>query len=184
MDGVIGEGSLRQATPALIDHLLGDDELRATWTRYHLIGDALRSATPAYDPALTEAIRRRLDDEPSILAPHALRKRPAAKTRQHSWVAGAAIAASVSALVVVGVSRYEQTGGTLDVAGVAPEVLNEQPRENSALALVSETGTAARSQEPEVSSKLDRYLVNHSDFAGGGSLNGMVPLATFISYHE
>ena len=38
--------------------------------------------------------------------------------------------------------------------------------------------------EPEVSRKLHRYLASHSNIASSGSLNGVMPLATFITSNE
>lgn len=82
-------GQARQALSSLMDSDLApdqwpqvvaawqdDDDQRATWHCYHLIGDVLRSdelARPAArDAAMLAALRARLVDEPVPLAPTAL----------------------------------------------------------------------------------------------------------------
>jgi len=169
----------------LVDRLLTSGDLAATWHRYHLIGDCLRKNTEGGSSALTEAIRQRLAEEPTVLAPRRLKIHREPQSHWARWAAGAAVAASVASVVVIGVNvaRVEQSEQTGVVAqdNPAPASVAENRKH---IALVSDTGTRWVVKEPEVASKLNRYLANHSDFVASGALNGIVPLATVVSYDE
>jgi sigma-E factor negative regulatory protein RseA len=169
----------------LVDRLLASGELAATWHRYHLIGDCLRKNTEGANSALTDAIRKRLAEEPTVLAPGRLKVHRESHGHWTRWAAGAAVAAGVASVVVVGVNvtRVEQPEA-IRVAvqeSPAPVPVAEKPRN---IALVSDRGTRWLVSEPEVASKLNRYLANHSDFVASGALNGIVPLATVVGYDE
>jgi sigma-E factor negative regulatory protein RseA len=185
MDGNANDEFTSRGTDSFVNRLLNEDGLQATWSRYHLIGDCMRSGTPAYDADLTAAISQRIQQEPTILAPRATSKPAQARPREHSWITGAAIAAGVAALVVIGVPQLNNTSP--DGSGQLAEI-NSVPAQGAvqpvALSLQGEKDRSTPRHEPAISSKLDRYLANHSDFAADGSLNGMVPLATFINYYE
>lgn len=75
-----------------VRRLKDDDELRAAWDIYHLIGDALRGHTA---PHVADEVRARLADEPTVLAPRR-GERP-----RLAWYPLAA-AASVAAVALVG----------------------------------------------------------------------------------
>jgi len=77
-----------------VKRLKSDPEFRATWDVYHLIGDALRGHT-GLDVAAR--VRARLDQEPTVLAPGALRR----PRRRPAWYALSA-AASIAAVALVG----------------------------------------------------------------------------------
>lgn len=172
----------------LVDRLLTSGDLAATWHRYHLIGDCLRKNTEGGSSALTEAIRQRLADEPTVLAPRRLNVHRGSQSHWARWAAGAAVAAGVASMVVVGVNVTrveEQSEPTRVVAQDTPAVAPVSVAENRKhIALVSDAGTRWVVKEPEVASKLNRYLANHSDFVASGALNGIVPLATVVSYDE
>ncbi|MGB6190056.1 MAG: RseA family anti-sigma factor [Aeromonas molluscorum] len=99
-----------------LDFLAMDAESCDTWSRYHLIGDAMRGDLPLnLQLDLSDKIALALDDEPTILAPIAA---PAQPVRQPGRVipflrrAGQqfgqyAIAASVAAAVIFGVQQYQ-----------------------------------------------------------------------------
>src|SRR4051812_22501961 len=70
-DGDATDGEAARAFQAWRD----DDDARATWHAYQLIGDVMRSDALAADPAEDQrfllALRARLADEPVVLAPQA-----------------------------------------------------------------------------------------------------------------
>jgi len=176
-----------------VDRLLDEGKLAETWHRYHLIGDCLRKQTEGCDGRLTASIRQRLAQEPTVLAPrrietHAGDHRPARNrhSRWTRWAAGTAVAAGVASVVVIGANLVRVE---LPVAG--PTVATQQPATQRASqgapadpTLVTDRGTRWAVSEPEVASKLNRYIANHSDFVASGALNGMVPLATVVGYDE
>jgi len=179
MDASEHEGGDRMA-----DRLLSDSDLGEVWERYHLIGDVLRNEVTAVDHgALTAAILGRLAEEPAVLAPGNLprsvrHRRAGTAPGWPRWAAGMGVAAGVAALVVVGVTRMEQHSGG-ELAAVSAPVSERQ-------AVVAFAEPALRAEaEPRINSKINRYLADHSKFvASGGSLNGMVPLATLVSHNE
>lgn len=121
-------------------------EARATWHRYHLIGDAMRSAElaqrPARDEAFLQAFRARMAAEPVVLAP-AVAHKPAAS---RWWVPAAAAA------------------GFAVVAGVVVMVRQSEP--------VSAAGPIAAASAPGRmvvirDERLDEYLRAHQAARGG-----------------
>ncbi|MEW7866539.1 sigma-E factor negative regulatory protein [Aeromonas diversa] len=127
MDGVLDGEQGRQA----IDEVMSDAEQQASWSRYHLIGDAMRGELPdtmQFD--LCDKIALALEAEPTVLAPQSA---PAAPrhggkviplVRRFGQQMGQyAIAASVAAAVIFGVQHYQ---GQDPVAPVNP-VLNTIP---------------------------------------------------------
>jgi sigma-E factor negative regulatory protein RseA len=141
MDGHAGAGELQRCGAAWRD----DPQTRSTWHAYHLIGDVLRSdelaGSPARDAALLAALRRRLADEPTVLAPAALPTprvsaagpggagpRPGAGVfavagqRRRTWLMPSAVAAGFVAVAgVLVVSRMSAT------EPAAPSVLSSNP---------------------------------------------------------
>ncbi|MFB9848431.1 sigma-E factor negative regulatory protein [Oceanisphaera arctica] len=132
---------------------LGDDlELADTFGRYHLYGDALRSELPSHLRLdMSDRIAAALADEPAMIAAPA-----AAKPQEEGanvvrplfgrispmlrHIGQFAVAASVSAAVIVGVQQYGQGDLQSPVlntvpmnGGAAPVSLNYQiaPRESS-----------------------------------------------------
>ncbi|MBU3694643.1 MAG: anti-sigma 24 factor [Rhodocyclaceae bacterium] len=95
------DGELDAVQADLLLRRLGDAEAQATWSTYHLIGDALRG-----DKACDVAARvtARLAQEPTVLAP-----RPISSVAARGL--GMSIAASVAAVTVVGYLALS-TGGT------------------------------------------------------------------------
>lgn len=114
-----------------------------TWSRYHLIGDALRDELPpvcAFD--LADRVSAALADEPTILAPRASRWQTQIRPMLGNLLRQGgqfAIAASVAAVTILGVRHY-QLGeqalarqpapvlNTIPVGGIAaPVSINYQP---------------------------------------------------------
>lgn len=169
---------------AIPEKLLSDGNLSQAWQRYHLIGDIMRKeVSPIDHDSLTAAIHERLSQEPTILAPRAAR---AIKHPQHNgwmrWAAGMGMAASVAALVIVGVTRMEQQGG-VQYAQSPQQSADQAPMTLAAAPQSAENGRFAAPSA--VDSRINRYLTDHSKFvASGGSLNAMVPLMTLVSHNE
>lgn len=181
----------RQAMSALVDGVLGDDEtsrlcrdwrddaeLRVTWHAYHLIGDVLRSDdlahAGAHDEAFLQAVRRRLADEPVVMAPAAtVAAAPApAPARRRGWLAPVAVAAGFVAVagVLVVTQLAAPGGGSAPMMAAAP---------SGAPAAVTRVSTGAPAAAPVAAdevlirdARLDRYLEAHRQY---GPSVGMVP---------
>lgn len=172
------DGDPASGDEAFAGRLVRDRELSAGWQRYHLIGDCLRGEGALVDRRFTESLLAKIAEEPTVLAAPAKRERERHEPRWTRWAGGAAVAASVAALIVIGVGRLESpTDGLVRQEARAPSSSLVATR-------AAEKPAQPVAQQPEVTSKLNRYLANHSDFAARGSLNGMTPLATFVSYDE
>jgi sigma-E factor negative regulatory protein RseA len=179
---------------ALVDDELTEDEIsieirklssnssnRDVWSRYHLIGDAMRGETgPIYHSGLAQEISQRLENEPVVLAPGAMKHRRGLKKRTYT---GLAVAASLAAVAVV----------------LAPQMINpessESPQQNVAAAqqpdihtrtlYVAEDGTRWELlKKPKVESRLNSYLVNHQERSPSSNIKGIMPFANFVSYDE
>jgi sigma-E factor negative regulatory protein RseA len=130
---------------ALLEQLGNDRELSDTFGRYHLYGDALRNELPHHlQLDLSERVAAALADEPAIIAapaPSAPKGEKAGVIRplfgrvapMLRHVGQFAVAASVSAAVIVGVQQYSQNDlqspvlNTVPLSGgAAPVSLNYQ----------------------------------------------------------
>jgi len=157
-----------------------DDQHREAWARYHLIGDVIRGEH-VFDPAgdIADRIRAQLESEPAIIATPRRDKQDSGKSRQARahWLkpaVGLAAVASVVALTLFSLPdvREQTSPGNLRVASAPPTVIYQ-------------TGTGMRWKnlsEPGVESKLNQYLVDHSEYASPGGISGVLPYATFVSY--
>ncbi|MES9872717.1 MAG: sigma-E factor negative regulatory protein [Candidatus Sedimenticola sp. 6PFRAG7] len=172
------ELSPEQAADTL-SRLRENDELRAAWDRYHLIGDVMRGESVRVSTAdVADPVRTSLEDEPAIVAvrkPNQDSKMPGKATVR--WVkpaAGAALAASVAVVAVMLSPQVEQIiPGNETIVATAPTQIS-YPRQN---------GTRWKNlNRPEVESKLNRYLVDHSEYASSGGMSGVLPYASFVTY--
>ncbi|MCG2635177.1 MAG: sigma-E factor negative regulatory protein [Gammaproteobacteria bacterium] len=161
-----------------------DPEVRAVWSRYHLISDLLRRDLPPGGPVDLQArVARALEQEPTILAPGRFRQRAGALVRQ---VSGMAVAASVAVAVVLGVQQI-QTG----VSGpdpVVPQMAQIQPQsppsQTTAADIVAVSGTRWALAQPEVERRLNGYLIDHSERATGVGVQAMMPYVQVVGYGD
>lgn len=100
MDGELLEEEADQVLAAL----KRDEALFAEWTAFHVISDAFREQY-AVSPRFAERMRKRLTEEPTLLAPQ---KAKAAPRRPRAFALSAA--ASVAAVaMVLGITYYNDT---------------------------------------------------------------------------
>ena len=147
------------------------EDARSTWHRYHLIGDVMRSAElarqPARDAAFLAALRSRMADEPVLLAPAPAPApaTPAVIASAQRWLAPAAVAAGL--MVVAGVLVVTRLSGPVESgAGVLASVQapdGVQRVSNGALAPRAQpaSGTLIRDD------RLDEFLRAHQSARGG-----------------
>ncbi|MDH3948677.1 MAG: sigma-E factor negative regulatory protein, partial [Gammaproteobacteria bacterium] len=84
---------------AVLERVAADPELRARWSRYHLMRDVITGHIPEQPLGdIANRVSQALDDEPAILAPVHKRKRTPRIPFIMKQVGGLAIAATVSAL--------------------------------------------------------------------------------------
>jgi len=148
-----------------------DDDARASWHAYQLIGDVMRSDdlanAPAADEAFLQALRARLADEPVVLAPVEAPALPAIAVEQAAvanargasasrsrWQAPLAMAAGFLA-VVGGLQLYR---GTATPSGNAALALAGRPAASATVATAAPVPTAQAKAEAE---QLAPYVAAH-----------------------
>lgn len=152
----------------------GDDEARLIWQRYHLIRAVMRDRTPVPDSvlngALAESIRRRIDAEPTCIAPRPLGvRRGPRRTTARRWLefgGGLALAASVAVVWIVG------TRGPV----------GDVPASRDSGHTVAGSMTQWQTDHPERESDLNTMLVQHGEFSSPSGLNGLIAYAKIVSY--
>ena len=152
MDDALADGERESC----VRRLKEDDELRAAWDVYHLIGDALRGHTA---PHVAEQVRARLAAEPTVLAP----QRTAAARTRLAWYP-LAVAASVAAVALVGwlaLPLFDLRGAP-DPGGIVAKV------EPPAAAVPLAQGVAD-------------YLLAHQRFSPAIAMSGLAPYVRTVA---
>ncbi|GAA4498668.1 sigma-E factor negative regulatory protein [Pseudaeromonas paramecii] len=177
--------SSNERISALMDHQLSDDKWLAdllkepaqaqTWSRYHLIGDALRDELPARMPLdFTDKVMAALAEEPTVLAPrpsrlawHQLQPKVVAFGRQLGQYA---IAASVAAAVIVGVQQYQHGQNpaapspvlnTIPLAGLAAPVSVSYGPQAEAMRSHQSQPSLTEEQVQQYQQRVSAYLRDH-----------------------
>jgi sigma-E factor negative regulatory protein RseA len=166
-----------QDTTHKIGQLLKKQSVYQHWYRYHLIGDAIRQELgPAVNPQLAAQVSKRLEQEPVVLAPTALKQ--ADTNRWFKPAAGIAIAASVALMVVAFAPQLINAPSSIPTTDLAKATQTTKP-----ILYVAEDGTRwDLLQKPKVESRLNNYLVNHQELAPVSNMKGIMPYASFVSY--
>ena len=156
----------------LIHRLKQDRELQSMWSRYQVVGEAMRRNlvnTTTID--LVNKLRKQIDQEIGPEAGSGVRTRGA---RLLKPVAGLAIAASVATMAVVGMQNM-----TLNQEDVPVSRLAQAEPVNSIRRV---SGTHWDMQQPETEMRLNGYLVNHSEYTSNISLQGIINYARIAGY--
>jgi sigma-E factor negative regulatory protein RseA len=165
----------------LLDLLAGSPELAATWSRYQLIGTAIRRGVPeAHDPGLPEKVHAAIGDtlpdgDAGEVVPE-LGKTDDGRDWRRS-AGGVAMAASVAALALFGISWFTPTAEGPDlVAGQT-----SQPVATAALVRpVAERAPEATGEALD-QERLTRYLMRHNEYASAGGMRGLPPNVRVVS---
>ena len=187
------DGELRSpARDRVVNALYESPELRRTWVRFHLIGDAARGAGPVPGAdAIAERVNAALaDDRIVLLGPRSRRRVP-------RLLSGLAIAATIAGIAVLGVHRLDDGGvQSRSIAGVsrpepavADSVAAAPDRTVSRVAsVVQPSGSDASGVQwsdvaPRAEARLNVYLVNHNEYAGIG-MRGVLPYVRIVGYQS
>jgi sigma-E factor negative regulatory protein RseA len=163
-DGELAGDELKRA----LDAMRQEPELLTSWSRYHLIRDALHSnLEDRVMSDLSLRVAEALEQEPVILAP----QRAPRPWLRHA--AGLAVAASVTGVAILGISNMNEDSGPVSVAANAPQ---EYVRLEPQLASVA--------ANPQVSNReqLAPYLVNHNEYAVSSGMHGMLPYVRIVGH--
>ncbi|MCW8907736.1 MAG: sigma-E factor negative regulatory protein [Sedimenticola sp.] len=164
----------------ILDSLVDDPGLHARWDRYHLIGDVMRGEAVRFSAdSVAQRVRQSLDQQGTDLPAMNPISISRARRFRGRWVkpaSGAALAASVAILSVLAfpeLTRYTADEG---------EVLASKQAMPGAAPILVESRTRWKNlKEPKVESKLNRYLIDHNEFADPGGM-GVLPYTSFVSY--
>jgi sigma-E factor negative regulatory protein RseA len=192
------DGECSEAERLATERALAEEEVQCHWWRYHLIGEIMRGEVPRYtDPAFALRVSRALATEPTVLRPG--RSSP-------KWarpVAGAAIAASVAMVAVLGVRNLDvntaaPTATNATVAQAADESVPVSPTHASTA--VQPVSTQAVPEVPVLSefdippvevvqlppsqSRLNSYLVNYSEQRAMLGSPAVLPYVKVVGYES
>lgn len=161
---------------ALVKNLCGQDaeEERARWERYHLISDTLNKNLPVnLQHDLSARVSAALVDEPTVLAP----RRFSINWKRYSKpLVGAAIAASVATFSIVGLRVTLPEMTTINAVATNDPAAPQLQAEG--FTTVAESNNIKPPlQFDDKATRLNGYLVNHSEFA---SPNGMQALPPYM----
>ena len=181
------------ARDGIVEALYEDPELRRTWERYHLIGDAMRRTGPV--PG-ADTIAREVGA--TLAGESVVRLKPRARRLRLHPLAGLAIAAAIAGIAVLGLHR-------LDGAGVQPPQIADASRAESAAVIsapaapdrpevhvASVAGWPAGNEAsrlqwsgvaPDAEARLNAYLVSHNEYAGDG-VRGVLPYVRIVGYQS
>ena len=165
----------RETSRFLVRRLGADDDLRATWTRYHLIRDCLRHQEgPFVSEDFTGRVRQAIRQEGA----HSPTRRVAA-----GWLrsaAGMAIAASVALAAIIAV----EPGG-----GMAPPGAQDIAADGEAQRFMSPQGigpvplsreVSLSGKSPAANRKMNSYLIRHYQAAGMQGGKGFVTFVPIV----
>ena len=166
--------------PNTILAALGRED-RATWSCYHLIGDALRSDDLAVSPATSSAFLNgfaaRFESEAHVLAPVSVPATRRLLALRRRVVPAFAVAAAAATLTWIVMPQLSGVGtGVTQVTSVAPHA-------DSVQRVAMASMPAATTAEANVSdgniirdASLDQYLEAHQQFGLQPVVSGSMPL--------
>ena len=159
----------------LVKRLGSDDELRATWTRYHLVRDCLRHQDGAIaGDDLCARVNKAIENETLEI-----RRRPFSG-RWLKPVTGIAIAASVALMAIVtvgpGMLGTSLTDGELAEGSKAPQFTSPQSLTPApSVTQVSSVGARTVSDR-----RMDAYLLRHYQATGATGGKGFVTFVPMV----
>lgn len=194
-DGYLQGDEFAQA----IGRIGSEDELRAAWHTYHLVGDVLRSGVHSAcsdSPEFLSRLKRRLEAEPAAAIPPFVEAAPAVSLRVEAanepvfrWklVAGAASLAAAAAIgwnwvgggalqpnaAQLAQAPQEQTSNSVLAASISPQ---------QAMSSFTPTRVVVGSGRPQVmlrDPRLDQLLEAHRQVGGAQMPSGFLRNATF-----
>jgi len=183
---------LNEQVSALLDNELSDaemasvltglsqqHELKQKWDRYHLIGDVMRGEPIQFKATeISERVIQQVESEPAIIS---IPKQTGAGSRRSHWtkpIAGAALAASVATVAVISAPGFLG----LDEPAI-PKLTATNISTATPVSRQSISGTRWKNlAEPSLETRLNGYLVDHSEHASPGTGIGVMPYATFVGY--
>lgn len=179
VDGEADELEVRR----LLNQVEKDDDLRATWNRYQIIGSVMRGeAVSGVD--LLKGINQAIDGEPmdDVVVPAARSQKTA--SGWHKFAASGAVAASVMLAVVIGF-QWQQTS-PVNGANSAMLATTQVASNDDVLQVASSEPMSAEQQAQleEAQRKLQEYVLQHNEHATESPTRTMLPFARTVSFPQ
>jgi sigma-E factor negative regulatory protein RseA len=154
-------------TLAVLKRLRSDDGSRKHIDTFHMIGDVMRG-DPVLRGDFVERLRARLDEEPTVLAPHAW-WRPSTPAL---YSAAAAIAGFA---VILGLVWTNNPLGQFREMDARDRLSQLQPAQSAP--------AEARAHPPAAANvgQVNEYLVAHQEFSPRTALQGVIPYVRSVS---
>jgi len=154
-------------TLAVLKRLRSDDGSRKHIDTFHMIGDVMRG-DPVLRGDFVERLRSRLDEEPTVLAPHAW-WRPSTPAL---YSAAAAIAGFA---VILGLVWTNNPLGQFREMDARDRLSQLQPAQSAP--------AEARAHPPAAANvgQVNEYLVAHQEFSPRTALQGVIPYVRSVS---
>ncbi len=163
----LADDQLPNVSPALLAAIAADDPLLGVWSRYHLIGEVLRSGTePVIVGSVDARVRQALAAEPLVLIPRAnLPSNPVRESAHRFWPA-LPLAASLAACGLL--ATYLVASSTSATRqGVPLEMASRTTNRALLLAGSAAPRSASSAETQAVAAQLQRrlnsYLVNFNE---------------------
>jgi len=153
----------------LLKRLMQDPELLETFSRYQLIGEAMRGE--AHGISIADSVSQQIQEEEAHTQSELGNS---IRMTMLKPVAGLAIAASVAAMAIVGIQNMGQNHN--------PETANALVAQSQSVDNLRRVGTHWNVNQPETEMRLNGYLVNHSEYTSGINLQGMINYARIAGY--
>ena len=165
----------RETSRFLVKRLGSDDELRATWTRYHLVRDCLRHQDGAIaGDDLCARVSQALENEQPV---QASRSMPTAWLKP---VAGLAIAASIALMAIVAIGP-QAPGAPQAASEIADGAQVEQFTSPLSWTAAPNSNLASlNSQADTQNTKMNSYLVRHYQATGSTGGKGFVTFVPIV----
>lgn len=178
ISAMVDDESNAATSKHVMDDLTENINGRRQWQRYHLIGQVMRDQVGThYNLDLADNVMQAIAAEPERKTVMRSRVLPSFLTTLFKPVLGLAMAASVA---VVSVTTWQTMNASTSNQS---ELLVDNSRTVVAAPArqVAHLGTNWNLNQPELESRLNNYLVNHTEYASG-RLQGMLPHARVVSY--
>ena len=163
IDGELDAAELAQ----VLEAMRSDKQLRSLYGRYCQAQAGLHDELGS---DIAERVRARLETEPTVIAPGAIRSGINVQTRKIA--AGVAIAASVAAVSVFGLRWAGHESAAPQLVAVAPEQAD----------YIRASGTKWTASDPGLENDLNTYLVEHGGYSGTSGMNGLIPFVKVAGY--
>ena len=183
MDGEAGQAEGHQA----VLRLKQDDECLETWKTFHLIGDTMRGV-PALRDDFSVRFHARIEQEPTLLAPRMVWRKPA--TLALSAAASLAAVSVVLSLVFTDNALQPQAQVAASPQSGATQVAASPQSGATQVAAVPQSGPTQIVMLPQPvaaanQARVNEYLMAHQEYSPSTTLQGVAPYVRTVSaIHE